>query len=136
MLFEHWFPPHVTCSAVQDMGAALLFCTDCHNRCVIAIVLLPLCFKLVKGTFLCFKMCTHVGTYINATIILYAECIQLFLCCTFKIAILCEDDVVLFVYNVYISKRGTCICAHAWIFFKLCIIMTHYIQTMKMYVLN
>ena len=33
-------------------------------------------------------------------------------------------------------KRGTCICAHAWIFFKLCIIMTHYIQTMKMYLLN
>ena len=30
------------------------------------------------------------------------------------------------------SKRGSCICAHAWIFFKLCIIMTRYIQTMKM----
>ena len=35
-----------------------------------------------------------------------------------------------------IFERGSCICAHAWIFFKLCIIMTSYIQTMKMYVLN
>ena len=35
-----------------------------------------------------------------------------------------------------LPKRGTCICAHAWIFFKLCIIMTHYIQTIKMYVLT
>ena len=34
------------------------------------------------------------------------------------------------------SKRGTCICAHAWIFFKLCILMTHYIQTMKMHLSN
>ena len=33
-------------------------------------------------------------------------------------------------------QRGTYICAHAWIFFKLCIIMNHYIKTMKMYVLN
>ena len=38
--------------------------------------------------------------------------------------------------NDEIVKRGSCICAHAWIFFKLCIIMTRYIQTMKMYVLN
>ena len=30
-------------------------------------------------------------------------------------------------------KRGTYICARAWIFFKLCIVITHYIQTMKMY---
>ena len=33
-------------------------------------------------------------------------------------------------------QRGSCICAHAWILFKLCIIMTRYIQTMKMYILN
>ena len=35
-----------------------------------------------------------------------------------------------------LGQRGSCICAHARIFFKLCIIMTHHIQTMKMYVLN
>ena len=34
------------------------------------------------------------------------------------------------------QQRGTCICAHAWIFFKLCTKMTHYILTMKMYLLN
>ena len=44
-------------------------------------------------------------------------------------------DVHLQVKTAYL-KRGTCICAHAWIFLKLCIIMTHYIQTMKIYVLN
>ena len=33
-------------------------------------------------------------------------------------------------------QRESCICAHAWIFFKLCMIMTRYIQTTKMYVLN
>ena len=33
-------------------------------------------------------------------------------------------------------KRGTYICAHAWIFLQICILMTHYIQTMKMYLLN
>ena len=26
-------------------------------------------------------------------------------------------------------KRGSCICAHAWIFFKLCMIMTRYNYT-------
>ena len=34
------------------------------------------------------------------------------------------------------DKRGTFICAHAWIFFKLCILITHYIRTMKMYLSN
>ena len=34
------------------------------------------------------------------------------------------------------SKRGTFICAHAWIFFKLCILITHYIRTMKMFLSN
>ena len=34
------------------------------------------------------------------------------------------------------SQRGTCICAHAWIFFELCILITHYIQTTKMYLSN
>ena len=28
---------------------------------------------------------------------------------------------------------GTYICAHAWIFFELCILIIHYIQTTKMY---
>ena len=32
--------------------------------------------------------------------------------------------------------RGTYICAQAWIFFKLSILITLYIQTMKMYLLN
>ena len=32
--------------------------------------------------------------------------------------------------------RGTFICAHAWVFFKLCILITHYIRTMKMYLSN
>ena len=31
------------------------------------------------------------------------------------------------------KKRGVCICAHAWIFFELCILITHYIQTTKMH---
>ena len=34
------------------------------------------------------------------------------------------------------SKRGTFICAHAWIFFKLCILITNKIRTMKMYLSN
>ena len=33
-------------------------------------------------------------------------------------------------------QRGTYICAHAWIFFELCILITHHIQTTKMYLLN
>ena len=33
-------------------------------------------------------------------------------------------------------ERGTFICAHSWIFFKLCILITHYIRTMKMYLSN
>ena len=33
-------------------------------------------------------------------------------------------------------QRGTFICAHAWIFFKLCMIITIYIQAMKMYLFN
>ena len=35
-----------------------------------------------------------------------------------------------------VAKRGTFICAHAWIFFKLGILITHYIRTMKMYLSN
>ena len=38
--------------------------------------------------------------------------------------------------NMTLVARGTYICAHAWIFFKLCILITHYIQTMKMYLSN
>ena len=40
--------------------------------------------------------------------------------------------------HVYVSliKMGTFICAHAWICFKLCILLTHYIRTMKMYLSN
>ena len=38
--------------------------------------------------------------------------------------------------NTRIFQRGTFICAHAWIFFKLCIIITIYIQAMKMYLFN
>ena len=33
-------------------------------------------------------------------------------------------------------QRVTFICAHAWIFFKLCILISHYIRTMKMYLSN
>ena len=33
-------------------------------------------------------------------------------------------------------KRGTFICAHAWIFFKLCMIITICIQAKKMYSFN
>ena len=54
-----------------------------------------------------------------------------------------QDQVSNFIVNnVFLLKRkvkvqrGTYICAHAWIFFKLCILMTHYIQTMKMYLSN
>ena len=54
-----------------------------------------------------------------------------------------QDQVSSFIVNnVFLLKRkvnvqrGTYICAHAWIFFKLCILMTHYIQTMKMYLSN
>ena len=42
----------------------------------------------------------------------------------------CKD---IFVYKL---KRGTFICAHAWIFFKLCMLITIYIQAMKMYLFN
>ena len=34
------------------------------------------------------------------------------------------------------SERGTFICAHAWIFVKLCILTNYYIRTMKMYLSN
>ena len=47
-----------------------------------------------------------------------------------------SQKLLLIIIVINFFKRGTCICAHAWIFFKLCIIMTHYIQTMKMYLLN
>ena len=33
-------------------------------------------------------------------------------------------------------QRDTFICAHAGIFFKLCILITHYIRNMKMYLSN
>ena len=33
-------------------------------------------------------------------------------------------------------QRGTYICVHAWIFFKLCLLITQHIQTMKIYLLN
>ena len=39
-------------------------------------------------------------------------------------------------YKTFILKRGTFICAHTWIFFKLCILITHYIRTMKMFLSN
>ena len=29
--------------------------------------------------------------------------------------------------HLLFKERGTCICAHAWIFFELCILITHYI---------
>ena len=38
--------------------------------------------------------------------------------------------------DIVSSKRGTFICAHAWIFFKLCLLIIHYIRTMKMYLSN
>ena len=48
----------------------------------------------------------------------------------------CMNEFGAFFLSFSLLQRGTCICAHAWIFFKLCIIMTQYIQTMKLYVLN
>ena len=33
-------------------------------------------------------------------------------------------------------QKATYICAHAWIFFELCIFITHYVQTKKMYLSN
>ena len=38
--------------------------------------------------------------------------------------------------KVEMKERGTYICAHAWIFFKLCTLITQYIRTMKMYLSN
>ena len=35
-----------------------------------------------------------------------------------------------------IIDGGTFICAHSWIFFKLCILITHYTRTMRMYLSN
>ena len=32
--------------------------------------------------------------------------------------------------------KGSYICAYSWFFFKLCIVITHCIQAMKMYLLN
>ena len=52
----------VYCSAVQGMGSGLLFCTDCHNKYVMPIL---------NGTFLCFKICAHFGTYFKVTTILH-----------------------------------------------------------------
>ena len=52
----------IPCSAVEGMGSGLLFCTDCHNRYVLPIL---------NGTFLCFKMCAHLGTYFKVTTILH-----------------------------------------------------------------
>ena len=40
------------------------------------------------------------------------------------------------VVNSHYHERGTYICAHAWIFFKLCILITQHIQTIKIYLLN
>ena len=45
------------CSAVQGMASGLLFCTDCHNKYVMPIL---------NGTFLCFKMCAHLGTSLKS----------------------------------------------------------------------
>ena len=39
-----------------------------------------------------------------------------------------------FAFNSF--QRGTFICAHAWISFKICILITHFIHTMKMYLSN
>ena len=89
MLFGHWFPPHVPCSAVQGMGSGLLIYTDCLNKYVMPIL---------NGTFLCFRICAHLGTYSKVTTILhflYAPSIYLFY---LIFTILCDDDVVLFVY--------------------------------------
>ena len=38
--------------------------------------------------------------------------------------------------EIHVEQRGTYICAHVWSFFKPCILMNHYIQTMKMYLSN
>ena len=40
------------------------------------------------------------------------------------------------IFDINDYKWGTFICAHAWIFFKLCILIIHYIRTVKMYLSN
>ena len=87
----------IPCSAVQGMGSGLLFCTDCHNKCVMPIL---------NGTFSCFKICAHLGTYFKVTTTLhslYAPSIELFLS---LFTILCDDGVVLFVYAIMLLLEG------------------------------
>ena len=86
--FRHMIP----CSAVQGMGSGLLFCIDSHNKYVMPII---------NGTFLCFKMCAHVGTYFKVTTILQFYTfytLQVYNYFYLIFTILCDDDVVLFVY--------------------------------------
>ena len=52
-----------------------------------------------------------------------------------KIQLTFSDEVIVN-FLIFFSERGTFICAHAWIFFKLCMIITIYIQVMKMYLFN
>ena len=64
MLFGHWFPPQVSCSAVQEMDAVLLFALKVTINMV-----LPMCF-ICKMVLLMFEMYAHLGTYFKVTTIL------------------------------------------------------------------
>ena len=80
------------------MGSGLLFCTDCHY-----IYVMP----MLNGTFLCFKMCAHLGTYFEATTILYflyAPSIYNYFYVIFTI--LFDDDVVYMYMCNYSTYRG------------------------------
>ena len=83
--FRHMIP----CSAVQGMGSGLLFCTDCHNKYVMPIL---------NGTFLCFKMCAHLGRILKSLQFYTFYTLQVYNYFYLLFTILCDDDVVLFVY--------------------------------------
>ena len=87
--FRHMIP----CSAVQGMGSGLLFCTDSHNKYVMPIL---------NGTFLCFLKCVHTWARISKSLQLYNftlfYTLQVYNYFYLIFTILCDDDVVLFVY--------------------------------------
>ena len=63
-----------------------------------------------------------------------AKCRQIdFSSFTFKPEVYSSSEMFVIITLV---KWGTYICAHEWIFFMFCILITHYIQTMKMYLSN
>ena len=61
---------------------------------------------MLNGTFLCFKMCAHLGTYFKVTTILYFLYTTSILLFYVIFTILCDDNVVLFVLCKYVTYRG------------------------------